>query len=148
MSDRDLFTRYFREVQPKFARLCVRILSKGDLTMPQFALLNILASSDEIPMTELSDKLHITKPAVTNLVDRLEKKKYIQRIAHEDDRRVHRIKIESKGEKIVRCMQSSILQYLLKALEEFQPKERQTIIRFYEQLSKTLDEFLVESKSK
>ena len=146
MNDKELFTRYFREVQPKFARLCVRTLRRTHLTLAQFGLLSVLAAGEAMPMTEVSSKLHITKPAVTNLVDRLEKHGYIKRAAQKGDRRVHMLQLQAKGKKMVRSMQSAILAYLLKALEEFQPKERQTVIRFYETLSKTMDEFLIKPK--
>ena len=142
MKEKEAFTQNFREVQPKFSRICIRTLSQASLTMPQFALLNVLSSAGEIPMTELSGKLHITKPAVTNLVDRLEKNKYLKRLPHAKDRRIHLIRIEPKGEKLVRNMQSTILGFLLKALGQFDASERGIITEFYAKLSRTMDEFL------
>lgn len=144
MKEKEEFSRNFREVQPKFARLCVRNLSQAKLTMPQFALLNVLSSAGQVPMTDLSDKLHISKPAVTNLVDRLEKNKYLKRLPHAEDRRIHLIQIEPKGKKIVQGMQSTILGFLLKALEQFDASERKTVTEFYSRLSKTMDEFLTQ----
>jgi DNA-binding MarR family transcriptional regulator len=147
MKEKEEFSRHFREVQPKFARLCLRSLSQAKLTMPQFALLNVLASADSMPMTDLSDKLHITKPAVTNLVDRLEKNKYIKRLSHPEDRRIHLIRIEPKGRKLVQGMQSTILGFLLEALESFDVSERKTVTQFYARLSETMDQFLSKKKS-
>lgn len=147
MKEKEEFSRHFREVQPKFARLCLRSLSQARLTMPQFALLNLLAGAALMPMTDLSDKLHITKPAVTNLVDRLEKNKYIKRLPHPDDRRIHLIRIEPKGEKLVRGMQSTILGFLLEALEQFSASERKTVTQFYERLSESMDGFLSQNKT-
>jgi DNA-binding MarR family transcriptional regulator len=146
MKEKEEFSRNFREVQPKFARLCVRSLSQANLSMPQFALLNVLSSAGTLPMTDLSDKLHITKPAVTNLVDRLEKNRYLKRIAHPEDRRIHLIRIEPKGRTLVQGMQSTILGFLLKALEQFDASERKTVTEFYARLSKTMDEFLTQKK--
>ena len=143
-----MFTRHFREVQPKFSRLCLRSLSQANLTMPQFGLLNALMSTGAMPMTDVSDKLQVTKPAVTNLVDRLERNKFLKRIPHPEDRRVHLLKIEPKGKKVVREMQTTILTYLLKALGQFDPSEQKIISEFYARLSKTMDEFLLKSKRK
>lgn len=149
MKEKEAFTHYFREVQPKFTRLCVRNLSREKLTIPQFAALNVLAAAGTLPMTELSSKLYITKPAVTNLVDRLEKIKFLKRLSEPGDRRVHLIRIEPKGEKFVREMQSSILGGLLKTLEKFSPSERQTVTRFYKELSEVLDAVLgIDAKTK
>ena len=146
MNEKEAFTHYFRAVQPKFTRLCVRNLSREKLTIPQFAALNVLAAAGTLPMTELSSKLYITKPAVTNLVDRLEKNKFLKRIAEPGDRRVHLIRIDPKGEKLVQKMQASILESLLKTLEQFGASEKKTIIRFYKQLSEIMDKFLLDTK--
>lgn len=148
MREREAFTHYFREVQPKFSRLCVRNLSRAKLTIPQFAAMTVLAEAGTLPMTELSAKLYISKPAVTNLVDRLEKNKYLKRLSEPGDRRVHLIRIEAKGEKLVREMQASILVSLLKTLEGFSAGEQETITRFYKELSKVMDGFLLTENKK
>lgn len=148
MKEKEGFTRHFREVQPKFARICLRTLSRAHLTMPQFGLLNVLVSTGTLPMTEISGKLHISKPAVTNLVDRLEENKFLKRVPHSEDRRISLIQIEPKGEKLVRNMQSTILGFLLKALEQFNSSERRTITEFYARLSNAMDEFLTKPAKK
>ena len=99
-------------------------------------------------MTELSSKLHISKPAVTHLVDQLEKKKYTKRIAHAKDRRISLIEAQPKGQKIIRDMQSYILSYLLRTFDKFSSAEKKTIREFYTELSNTMDEVLAGGKKK
>ena len=72
MKEKNQFLHYFRENQVRFSKFYARILTDVELTMPQYALLNELASRGTIPMTDASEKLHITKPAVTHLLDLLE----------------------------------------------------------------------------
>ncbi|MBI2167269.1 MAG: MarR family transcriptional regulator [Candidatus Omnitrophica bacterium] len=148
MAERDNFIRTFREIQPKFSRLLTRILTKADLTLPQFALLNQLVNYGTLSMTEASDKLGITKPAVTNLVDRLEKSKCLKRLPHSQDRRVSLLEIQPRGEQIVRDAQAQILPVLLKTLDRFGDGEKETIARFYSHLSKTLDEVLEKTRGR
>src|SRR5258706_13752878 len=95
------FSRYFREIQLKFPRMCARVMSRSELTFPQYLLLNELASERSIAMTEVGKKLYISKPAVTHLVDMLEKQKLIERRPHPKDRRVSLLQILPKGEKQV-----------------------------------------------
>lgn len=146
MAQRDEFIRTFREIQPKFSRLLARILTEADLTLPQFALLNQLVNYGTLSMTEVSERLGITKPAVTNLVDRLEKNKCLKRLPHSKDRRVFLLEIQAPGEKIVRDAQSQILPLLLKTLDQFSDKEKETIANFYSLLSKALDEVLEQTR--
>lgn len=139
MKEQDEFGVYFRTIQLKFSYLYTRILTRMELTLPQYALLNELGHSGSIPMTRASEELRLTKPAVTHLVDQLEKRKLIKRVPHATDRRISLLKIEPKGKKLVQTVQSKILQFLLKTLGEFSSAERASIIRFYEKLSNTVD---------
>ena len=146
MDEKNEFTRYFRESQLKFPRLYTIILTKMDITLPQYALLNQLMASEAMPMTQASKELHISKPAVTNLVDRLEKNKCIKRLPHPKDRRVYLLQIQPKGEKMVRRIQTYVLHILLKTLTQFSPAEKRTINRFYACLSETMGEVLIHPK--
>ena len=56
--------------------------------MSQYALLNLLANGSAT-MKDLSVRMLITKPAVTNLVDRLEKHDFLKRKA-EGTRATHK----------------------------------------------------------
>ena len=90
-------------------------------------------------MTEAGSRLGITKPAVTNLVDRLEKKGFLQRSSHTKDRRIFLLEIKPKGKTLVRRVQGEALCVLLKTLEKFTGREKETVARFYEFLSHALD---------
>ena len=142
MNEKDEFINYFRELQPNFSRLCAHILERQKLTMPQFALLSQLVQARTMVMTAASARMHISKPAVTSLVDRLEKKKCLRRINDVNDRRVSILKILPRGEKMVREMQEKMLVFFLQTLDQLTPKERKTIIRFYRILTQTVYEAL------
>jgi len=131
MREKDTFTQYFREAQVGFSRFFAVILTQAGLTLPQYALLNQLALSGSIPMTEASKQLRITKPAVTHLVDRLEKNKYLKRLSHPKDRRIFLLEIQPKGLSLVRGVQSQVLDILLKALSQFSDQDQKTITQFY-----------------
>ncbi len=142
MKSNEEFVRSFREVQPKFSRLMTRLLVGARLTLPQYALLNQLLVHGTLPMSDVSCKLHISKPAITNLVDRLEKNKYLKRMPHSSDRRISLLQMLPKGEKTLRRMQAEVLKFLLATLEKFNSREQKVINRFYLLLSQTMDEVL------
>ena len=148
MNEKEVFARQFREIQPKFSRVFTQLLTEAHLTLPQFALLSQLVDRGTVSMTEVSEKLHITKPAVTNLVDRLEKGKFLKRLPHPTDRRVSLLEIQSKGKQVVRKTQGLILRFLLKALDSLNAAERKTVSRFYGALSQILDRLLSQTRRK
>lgn len=143
MNEKDAFIRQFRELQPKFSRLYVQLLAQAKLTLPQFALLSQLAVGGPVSMTQISGKLHITKPAVTNLVDRLEQQGLLKRTPHPRDRRISILRIQPRGERLVHQTQGRVLDFVLKAFHSFSASEKKVIARFYNLLSKNMDQQLL-----
>ncbi len=135
------FIEQFRELQPKYARLYTRMLAQAGLTQPQYAVLLELVQSAPEPMimTAVSCKLHITKPAVTSLVDRLEKNGFLKRLTYPRDRRVWLLQIQPRGKKVVDKIQTFFLDLVAGTAKKFSLAERQTIQRFYAGLSKSFD---------
>lgn len=142
MTEKEDFAGHFRSVHMKFSRLYPVLLSDVQLTLPQYALLVELLNAESLPMTEVSSRLFITKPAVTHLVDRLEKSKMLKRLPHPKDRRVSLIEILPKGREVVQKMQSQILDIFFRAFEQFSPQERKLVVRFYELLGQGVSEKL------
>ena len=138
------FIQQFREIQPKFSRLYTRMLAQASLTQPQYAVLLELvhASPKPMTMTAISCKLYISKPAVTNLVDRLEKHHFLKRVDHPHDRRISLLQILPSGKKAVEKIQVRILELMTDAAGQFSPSERNTVQKFYSILSKSLDQVL------
>ena len=147
MNEREAFVASFRELHPKFSRMYAQMLQRVDLTLPQYTLLHQLMLLGTVSMTEVSNRLEITKPAVTNLVDRLEEKKCLKRIPHTEDRRVILLEILPKGKKIITEIQGRSLELLLKAYDQFSGKEHQVISGFYATVSNVMDDFLIRSKN-
>ncbi|MBI4368471.1 MAG: MarR family transcriptional regulator [Candidatus Omnitrophica bacterium] len=146
MNKKKEFTRHFREIQVNFSRFYAKVLTRADLTLPQYALLSQILTQGTIPMSSASRQLSISKPAVTNLVDRLEKSKCLLRVPHPEDRRVHLLKITTKGKRIVRKTQVRVLEVLLKTLDQFESKDQKIILSFYGLLSKHIRQALILSK--
>ena len=142
MHERESFVASFRELHPKFSRMYVRILGRVDLTFPQYTLLYQLMLLGTVSMTEISDRLEITKPAVTNLVDRLEEKRFLKRVPSLKDRRIIQLEILPKGKKTITEIQGQSLGLLLKAYDQFDGKEHHVISRFYATVSQVMDDFL------
>lgn len=138
MPTQEAFIGLFREAQVNFSQFYDRILSKADITLSQYALLSQLSLAGTIKMTEASKFLHVSKPAITNLVDRLEEKKMLKRIPHHEDRRIYLLQISAPGQKIVKTIQSNVLKLVLSALGKFKGSEQAIIREFYSELSKTV----------
>jgi DNA-binding MarR family transcriptional regulator len=78
-----------------------RRIAHLNLTPDQFTVLRTLLEGDALGLTqrELSRSMSSDPNTVASLLERMEKATYIERTAHERDRRAHRIKLLPKGKK-------------------------------------------------
>ena len=78
-----------------------RRIAHLNLTPDQFTVLRTLLEGDPKGMTqrELSRTMSSDPNTVASLLERMEKAAYVERAAHESDRRAHRIRLLAKGVK-------------------------------------------------
>jgi DNA-binding MarR family transcriptional regulator len=88
----------FRE----FARRQVSELYKGKITIPQFLLLESLYRDGESKMTALANLMRVSTAAMTGTVERLVRDGYVMRVYDPGDRRIVKIKLTRKGNKLVK----------------------------------------------
>ena len=101
----DQFAEQMSQVLPKVVRWfhlnSANALTKSRLNPAQFFVLDIIYELGEQKMSQLAKHLSVSLPAVTRIVDKLYAEKMVERIPSQKDRRVIRISIAAKGEKIV-----------------------------------------------
>lgn len=83
-----------------FARRESNYLSRGKISFPQMAVLEVLCREQGCPMNRLAQALGVTRPAATGLVDRLISQGLASRRGDPRDRRVIRVNVTSKGRRV------------------------------------------------
>ncbi|WPC40148.1 MarR family winged helix-turn-helix transcriptional regulator [Clostridium sp. JS66] len=80
----------FRKVEDQFQRL------KG-LTTIEISIINIVSKNPDVILGEIVLALDIPKSTLTNAINRLEKRNYINRIISNRDRRSYGLKLTEEG---------------------------------------------------
>lgn len=75
---------------------------KMKITLPQFAIMDMLEREKEAKMTDLANAMGVTTSAMTGLVDRLVRDGYAVRSHDSRDRRIIHIRLTTKGSRTVR----------------------------------------------
>lgn len=73
------------------------IVRGKDLTLSQTHIVEILGLHKALRMKELAEKMGVTTGSLTVVVDKLVKKKLVQRNPHKDDRRSLIVELTDKG---------------------------------------------------
>lgn len=96
-------TSIFRAQQILLARLN-DLLAPFDLTFARYEALMLLFYSrrGELPLGKISDRLQVHRASVTNVVDKLCERGYVERVPHEIDRRAVLARITPAGKRAAR----------------------------------------------
>ena len=126
-----------RTLQLNITRLIAAYTERESITVAQFRVLLALASTENQtgPMTQLAQLLHITTPAVTHLIDKLEGQEVVKRTPHPTDRRSTLISLTPKGQSILGATQGEIIKLLTGTFLEFSESDQGSIMKFYKRLN-------------
>ena len=109
------FTYWISRLASVMQDMFTRELAEYDVTWPQWMVLNVLHNNLAVTPAQIADNIGIDRSAITRLVDRLEKKAYLERQHDELDRRTVNILLTSLG----RDLMSSLNDAARKHQDEF-----------------------------
>jgi DNA-binding MarR family transcriptional regulator len=109
------------------------------ISRQQFDVLCIIYEKGQITMGELCKEISSACSTATDLADKLEKAGYVERLREKRDRRVVRLNILPKGEKLIKSVIERRAEKLGLILETFEEEERMKIISFLETLTDKLE---------
>src|SRR4051812_28515881 len=76
-------------------------IAEQGLNPTEFAVLELLFHKGDQPLQQIGGKILLASGSMTYVIDKLEKKEYIRRVACADDRRVTFAQITEKGKKLI-----------------------------------------------
>ncbi len=116
-----------------------RLLREHGLTLSRFNVLRSLAMADR-PLTcgEIADRMIQIVPAITSLVDQLEKHALVERQRCVEDRRVVHVSITPKGRKLSDSLLPSLLTLEKSLLKRLTAAELKTLLGLLEKTRASL----------
>lgn len=122
-----------------------RNLAKVGISVGEFLALRTLATSGPCPMVELAKEQFISPPALTSIIDNLEKQGLVERVRSEEDRRVINIKITGRGEKLFARAQVLYKQFFENVMHALTKQEINVLLTAFDKLSKNAQMYPVEN---
>ncbi|MBT2215180.1 MarR family transcriptional regulator [Virgibacillus dakarensis] len=118
-----------------------KILENYPITAPQFIALQWLVEEGDLTIGELSKKNGLAFSTTTDLVDRMEKNKLVERVRDVNDRRVVRIHVLKKGRSIIEEVITKRQEYLGEILQSFSLEQTSTLNELLSLLHKQMKSF-------
>jgi DNA-binding MarR family transcriptional regulator len=95
----------------------LKIWDRENLTVTQLRLMAHLREQEGLSNAELAERLYVTRPSVSALLERLERSGYIRREVSPNDRRGINIWLEPKGREISENYRDEIRDYVGRLFE-------------------------------
>jgi len=137
------FTEKMNQIMPEimkgFARRQHNEIYKGKITLPQLLILEYLSRQGASKMTDLAKFMHVTTAASTGIVERLVRLGYVQRIYDQEDRRIVKIKLNTKGTEILKKIIQQRTQSMTKVFSQISEDDRADYLRILMQVKDILE---------
>lgn len=108
------------------------------LTSAQFDVVSTLGNTSGMTFKELGEHTLITKGALTGIIDRMEEKGLVRRMALQDDRRSILAQLTPKGEALFEEVFPAHIRYLRSRFTRLTESERKDLVRLLKKLKDTM----------
>ena len=123
----------------QFSNRFGRLFRQHDLTASQYNVLRILRGEGKpLPSLEIADRMIQVVPAITGLIDRLEKRGLVVRRRCENDRRVVYVEITDKALEILKQTDKPLANLHKQLLGHMSKKELKQLSRLLEKARESL----------
>jgi len=116
-----------------------KISKRYGLTGPQSSVLRNLLNNGSMSSADLSRNLFVTPSNITGIIDRLEKKQFVERIKKEGDRRVALITLTQTGQELSKTLPDPIMKKFITQLADLEPEHVQLLAMAMNQILNLID---------
>ena len=136
--------RAFKRSMVLHRRLMMTMLSGDEMHPAQAGCLQSLVHHDGISQSDLADILHVSRPTVTTMLQRMEATGTIERRQDESDSRVTRVYLTQEGHRLADRMREVIAEVLNLSIGEMSGEDRAELTRLLEMTNGNMEAALAE----
>ncbi len=115
------------------------------VTLQQYLALDILTKKGKCMMTELSQALGVALSTMTELANRLVKRRFVKKIKDSKDHRIVWVNLTRRGLRIIQEINKKKQRHISSILEKLTQHERQILIDILKRISQTVGEAEINS---
>ncbi|WP_394232707.1 MarR family winged helix-turn-helix transcriptional regulator [Niallia oryzisoli] len=116
-------------------------IQRYGLNPTEFAVLELLYHKGDQPLQQIGGKILLASGSMTYVIDKLEKKDYITRVACAEDRRVTFARITDQGKKLIEQVFPSHRNEIERIMSVLTSEEQETAITLMKKIGLSLKEY-------
>lgn len=106
----------------------------GELSRPQLRLMMKLGKTDPT-VSELAERLNISSPGVTQMLDKLAARGFLTRYSPEKDQRVVRVAISDRGREVLQVATHQFEERVLGMMQTFSESETRALVELLQRMT-------------
>lgn len=122
----------------------IRQVQFSGLNFTDFTILEILLNKGDLPISSIGAKLFLTNGSMTVAIDRLEKKDFVERVAHETDRRTKLVRLTKRGREAINPIFREHAAVIQAATNGLKREEKKIVVELLKRLGKYAEELAKE----
>jgi DNA-binding MarR family transcriptional regulator len=123
-------------------RITKELARRAELTGPQLTVVKMLETVGDLSLSDLSDRIRAQNSTVTGIIDRMEREGLVVRARSTEDRRVVKIKLTEKGERIARDIPVEPMEIFRSALSTLTLAETRELLRILTKIAKRVQQIV------
>lgn len=116
-------------------------IQRYGLNPTEFAVLELLYHKGDQPLQQIGGKILLASGSMTYVIDKLEKKEYIRRVACDKDRRVTYASITEKGKKFIEQVFPSHQNEIDRIMSVLTDEEKETAIELLKKIGLSINKY-------
>lgn len=137
MDEKKELTKIVEKISNILGEIEDEAFSKGELsafTVKQIYYLDVISRTDKPTVSQLAEKLDVSKPTVTVALKKFIKRGYLRKIQSKSDRRVFFIELTEEGKKLVEIHENAHKDFACKIIQNLDDSETQQLIKIFSKL--------------
>ncbi len=118
----------------QFIRVEMRRSRGPGISIPQFRVLTFLNRTEGASLSAVADRVGLSLPAMSRLIDGLVERDLVQREESPDDRRRITLRLTSLGRDLVRTARAGAQAHLAEVLADLSPSQRGEVVSALQRL--------------
>ena len=135
----------FKTAMMKERQLMMRLMAEKGTHPAQAGCLRVLSTNDGISQRDLAEQLHVSRPTVTTMLQKMEKSHLIERRPDAQDQRLTRIYLTEDGRALQDSLGSAFRDLIEAGLGPMPEADRREFLRLLEDLNANITRALADA---
>lgn len=134
---RSLIGYHLRRAQVAVFQHFADTMGEADITPGQFGVLSVIAGNPGLSQTQLGNALGIDRSTVVAVIDRLESRGLVLRMAAPNDRRSHALQLSAEGARLLQRLEEMVRAHERHISRDLSAEDQRQLLNLLDRVART-----------